>query len=99
MKLTHRLTDTPAIVTTDANDMSTQMAKLFAAVGQSAPEVKYNFELNPEHPLVKKATELTDDGLFSEWIEVLLDQALFVEQGSLEDPNQFIRRMNKLLLG
>ncbi|RXK33327.1 molecular chaperone HtpG [Arsenophonus endosymbiont of Bemisia tabaci Asia II 3] len=99
VKLTHRLTDTPAIVTTDANDMGTQMAKLFAAVGQSAPEVKYNFELNPEHPLVKKATELTDDGLFSEWIEVLLDQALFVEQGSLEDPNQFIRRMNKLLLG
>lgn len=99
VKLTHRLTDTPAIVTTDANDMSTQMAKLFAAVGQSAPEVKYNFELNPEHPLVKKATELTADGLFSEWIEVLLDQALFVEQGSLEDPNQFIRRMNKLLLG
>ena len=51
------------------------------------------------HPLVKKATELTDDGLFSEWIEVLLDQALFVEQGSLEDPNQFIRRINKLLVG
>ncbi|MFV9996439.1 MAG: molecular chaperone HtpG [Arsenophonus endosymbiont of Dermacentor nuttalli] len=99
VKLTHRLTDTPAIVTTDANDMSTQMAKLFAAVGQSAPEVKYNFELNPVHPLVKKATELTDDELFSEWIEVLLDQALFVEQGSLEDPNQFIRRINKLLVG
>lgn len=99
VKLTHRLTDTPAIVTTDANDMSTQMAKLFAAAGQSAPEVKYNFELNPEHLLVKKATELTDDGLFSEWIELLLDQALFVEKGSLEDPNQFIHRMNKLLLG
>ncbi|CAA2930958.1 molecular chaperone HtpG [Arsenophonus endosymbiont of Bemisia tabaci] len=99
VKLTHRLIDTPAIVTTDSNNMSTQMAKLFAAVGQSAPEVKYNFELNPEHRLVKKATELTDDGLFSEWIEVLLDQALFVEQGSLEDPNQFIRRINKLLLG
>ncbi|MFS1537567.1 MAG: molecular chaperone HtpG [Candidatus Phlomobacter fragariae] len=99
VKLTHRLTDTPAILTTDANDMSTQMAKLFATVGQSAPEVKYNFELNPEHPLVKKVTELTDDDLFSGWIEVLLDQALFVEQGSLEDPNQFIRRINKLLLG
>ncbi|HGJ5875765.1 MAG TPA: molecular chaperone HtpG [Arsenophonus sp.] len=99
VKLTHRLTDTPAIVTTNANDMSTQMAKLFAAVGQSAPEVKYNFELNPAHPLVKKATELTDDRLFPELIEVLLDQALFVEQGSLENPNQFIRRINKLLLG
>ena len=46
VKLTHRLTSTPAIVTTDADDMSTQMAKLFAAAGQQAPEVKYNFELN-----------------------------------------------------
>ncbi|SUC28116.1 High temperature protein G [Providencia rustigianii] len=54
VKLTHRLTDTPAIVTTDADEMSTQMAKLFAAAGQAAPEVKYNFELNPNHPLVKK---------------------------------------------
>ncbi|MGP1928770.1 MAG: molecular chaperone HtpG [Arsenophonus sp. NC-WZS1-MAG3] len=98
VKLTHRLTDTPAIVTTDVNDMSTQMAKLFAEVGQLAPEVKYNFELNPEHPLVKKVTELTDDDLFSEWIEVFLDQALFVEKGNLEDPNQFIRRINKLFL-
>ncbi|MFP3019526.1 MAG: molecular chaperone HtpG [Arsenophonus sp.] len=98
VKLTHRLTDTPTIVTTDINDMSTQMAKLYAVVGQSVTKVKYNFEINPEHPLIKKAKELEDDTLFSEWIEVLLDQALFVEQGTLEDPNQFIRRINKLFL-
>ncbi|MGP1957891.1 MAG: molecular chaperone HtpG [Arsenophonus sp.] len=98
VKLTHRLTDTPAIVTTDINDMGTQMAKLFATVGQSSPKVKYNFEINPEHLLIKKIIEITNDILFSEWIEVLLDQALFVEQGNLEDPNQFIRRINKLLL-
>lgn len=49
VRLTHRLTDTPAIVTTDADEMSTQMAKLFAAAGQQAPEVKYIFELNPDH--------------------------------------------------
>ena len=48
VRLTHRLTDTPAIVTTDADEMSTQMAKLFAAAGQAAPEVKYIFELNPD---------------------------------------------------
>ncbi|MGP1945423.1 MAG: molecular chaperone HtpG [Arsenophonus sp. ER-QC15-MAG3] len=98
VKITHRLTDTPAIVTTDVNDMGTQMAKLFATVGQSSPKVKYNFEINPEHLLIKKIIEITNDILFSEWIEVLLDQALFVEQGNLEDPNQFIRRINKLLL-
>ncbi|NAT76883.1 molecular chaperone HtpG [Dickeya dadantii] len=97
VRLTHRLTDTPAIVTTDANDMSTQMAKLFAAAGQQAPEVKYIFELNPEHVLVKRAADTQDDAQFGEWVELLLDQALFAERGTLEDPNQFIRRMNQLL--
>lgn len=57
VRLTHRLTDTPAIVTTDADEMSTQMAKLFAAAGQAAPEVKYIFELNPAHQLVKRAAD------------------------------------------
>ncbi|WP_208612183.1 molecular chaperone HtpG [Xenorhabdus beddingii] len=98
VKLTHRLTDTPAIVTTDANGMSTQMAKLFAAAGQSAPEVSYNFELNPEHNLVKKAADIDDEAQFADWIELLLEQALFAERGTLDDPNQFIRRMNQLLL-
>ncbi|MBX9444605.1 molecular chaperone HtpG [Dickeya chrysanthemi] len=97
VRLTHRLTDTPAIVTTDANDMSTQMAKLFAAAGQQAPEVKYIFELNPEHALVKRAADTQDETQFGEWVELLLEQALFAERGTLEDPNQFIRRMNQLL--
>lgn len=98
VKLTHRLTDTPAIVTTSADEMTTQMAKLFAAAGQEVPEVKYNFELNPNHPLVKQTAELTDEALFADWVNLLLDQALFAERGSLEDPNQFIRLVNKLLV-
>ncbi|KYP95647.1 heat shock protein 90 [Sodalis-like endosymbiont of Proechinophthirus fluctus] len=97
VRLTHRLTDTPAVVTTDANDMTTQMAKLFTAAGQAAPEIKYIFELNPEHPLVKRIADMTDEGAFSEWVELLLDQALLAERGTLEDPNQFIRRINQLL--
>lgn len=98
VKLTHRLTDTPAIVTTNADEMSTQMAKLFAAAGQAAPEVKYNFELNPAHPLVKKASEVSDESVFADWVDVLLDQALLAERGTLEDPNLFIRKINELLL-
>ena len=98
VRLTHRLTDTPAIVTTDSNDMSTQMAKLFAAAGQAVPDVKYIFELNPDHPLVKRAAETQDDATFGEWVELLMDQALLAERGQLEDPNQFIRRMNQLLV-
>ncbi|AYN30325.1 molecular chaperone HtpG [Buttiauxella sp. 3AFRM03] len=97
VRLTHRLTDTPAIVTTDSNDMSTQMAKLFAAAGQEVPEVKYIFELNPDHGLVKRVADTQDETQFAEWVELLLDQALLAERGTLEDPNQFIRRMNQLL--
>ena len=97
VRLTHRLTDTPAIVVTDADEMSTQMAKLFAAAGQQAPEVKYIFELNPEHALVKRASDVGDNEHFAEWSDLLLDQALLAERGTLEDPNLFIRRMNKLL--
>ena len=98
VRFTHRLTDTPAIVTTDNDEMSTQMAKLFAAAGQAVPDVKYIFELNPDHVLVKRTADIQDEAQFKAWIELLLDQALFAERGTLEDPNQFIRRMNQLLV-
>ncbi|MDY4369532.1 molecular chaperone HtpG [Pectobacterium brasiliense] len=97
VRFTYRLTDTPAIVVTDADEMSTQMAKLFAAAGQQAPEVKYIFELNPEHALIKRAADVSDEAEFGEWVELLLDQALLAERGTLNDPNLFIRRMNQLL--
>jgi len=97
VRLTHRLTDTPAIVTTDANEMTTQMAKLFAAAGKDVPDVKYIFEINPDHTLVKRVADTQDETRFAEWVELLLDQALLAERGTLDDPNQFIRRMNQLL--
>jgi len=96
VRLTHRLTDTPAIVTTDTNDMTTQMAKLFSAAGQVA-KVKYIFELNPGHKLVKRTANIIEDSLFSEWVEILFDQALLAECGTLEDQNKFIMRINKML--
>ena len=61
VRLTHRLTDTPAVVSTGNDQMTTQMAKLFAAAGQPVPEVKYTFELNPEHHLVKKVADIADE--------------------------------------
>lgn len=97
VRLTHRLSDTPSIVSTDNDQMTTQMAKLFEAAGQQAPEVKYTFELNPEHPLVKKVADVADEDLFGEWIDTLLDQAMLAERGSLENPTAFIQRVNKLL--
>ena len=97
VRLTHNLTDTPAVVSTDNDQMTTQMAKLFAAAGQSVPEVKYTFELNPEHHLVKKVADIADETEFADWVELLLEQAMLAERGSLENPAVFIKRINKLL--
>ncbi|MDU8924087.1 molecular chaperone HtpG [Pasteurellaceae bacterium LIM206] len=97
VRLTHRLTDTPAVVSTDGDQMTTQMAKLYAAVGQSVPEVKYTFELNPEHSLVKKVADMADESEFANWVELLFEQALFAERGTLENPTAFIKRVNSLL--
>ncbi len=97
VRLTHRLTDTQAIVSTDADEMSTQMAEARCGGPESARS-KYIFELNPDHVLVKRAADTEDEAKFSEWVELLLDQALLAERGTLEDPNLFIRRMNQLLV-
>lgn len=97
VRITSRLIDTPAIVTTDANEMTTQMVKLLVAAGQVTPAIKYIFELNPNHVIVKRIADIHDDEVFNEWIELLLDQAMLAERSTLDDPNKFIRRVNKLL--
>lgn len=98
VRITHRLTDTPAVVSTDNDQMTTQMAKLFAMSGQPVPEVKYTFELNTEHPLVQKVANLTDETEFANWVELLLEQAMLSERGTLENPAAFIKRVNSLLV-
>lgn len=79
MRLTHRLTDTPAVVSTDNDQMTTQMAKLFAAAGQPVPEVKYTFRLNPDHHLVKKVADIADEDEFANWVELLLNRQCYQE--------------------
>ncbi|MFC0444552.1 molecular chaperone HtpG [Pseudidiomarina halophila] len=98
VRVTHRLTTSPACIVTDENDMSTQMAKLMEAAGQKVPETKYIFELNPEHTLVQRVIDLEDDSKFAEWAQLLLDQATLAERGSLKDPAQFVSRLNRLML-
>ncbi|WP_125718808.1 molecular chaperone HtpG [Pseudoalteromonas rubra] len=98
VRFTHRLTDSPACVVVDDHDMSSQMQKLMESIGQSAPESKPIFELNPEHQLVKHLNVEQDEDKFAQWSEVLLDQALLAERGSLKDPAGFVARLNKLML-
>lgn len=98
VKLTHRLSDSPAVVTTDDTEMTTQMAKLFAQMGQPIPEIKYTFEINPTHSLVERISAVEDETQFGNWVDVLFDQALLAEKGTLTDPADFIRRLNQLLI-
>ncbi|MBZ9612795.1 molecular chaperone HtpG [Rheinheimera maricola] len=98
VKVSHRLTESPACVVTDEFDMSTQMIKLMESVGQAVPEVKPIFELNPEHQLVKRIADEQDEERFAQWAQVLLDQALLSERGNLKDPASFVTRLNNLLL-
>ncbi|QSX32422.1 molecular chaperone HtpG [Shewanella avicenniae] len=98
VKVTTRLTDTPACVVVGEGEMSSQMIKLMQAAGQPVPEVKPIFEVNPTHPLVERLNDLQDETAFAEWSELLLQQALLSEKGSLSDPSKFVSLMNKMLL-
>ncbi|HAS6260336.1 TPA: molecular chaperone HtpG [Vibrio vulnificus] len=97
VRTTFKLANTPAVVVTDDFEMGTQMAKLLAAAGQAVPEVKYIFEINPNHTLVKQMADETDEEAFGRWVEVLLGQAMLAERGSMEDPSQFLTAINSLL--
>ncbi|WP_338728051.1 molecular chaperone HtpG [Shewanella baltica] len=98
VKVTSRLTDTPACVVAGEGEMSTQMIKLMQAAGQPVPEVKPTFEINPAHPLVSRLNDLQDETAFVDWSNLLLQQAQLSEKGSLADPSAFIKLMNQMLL-
>ncbi|WP_342651805.1 molecular chaperone HtpG [Vibrio metschnikovii] len=97
VRTTFKLASTPAVVVTDDGEMGTQMAKLLAAAGQAVPEVKYIFEINPEHSMVKRMADEADEQAFGQWVEVLLGQAMLAERGAMEDPTQYVKAVNELL--
>ena len=91
-----RLTDSPScVVAENGSFISAQMRRMFEAAGQPVPEARYILEVNVNHPLVQKAAA-GDDAAFERWAKVILDQAVLAEQGTLADPNGFIREMNAL---
>ncbi|SHH26962.1 molecular chaperone HtpG [Ferrimonas marina] len=98
VKVSQRLTDSPACIVTDEQDMSSQMIKLMQAAGQEVPEVKPIFELNLNHPLVAKLEQEQDNQRFAQWAGLLLSQATLAERGSLNDPSEFVAQLNSLWL-
>ncbi len=97
VRITHRLTDSPACLVTGEADMSANLERLLKAAGQSAPTVKPTLEINPSHALVTRLNSETDDARFADWANLLFEQALLAEGGQLDDPASFVRRLNGLL--
>jgi len=97
VRVTHRLTDSPACLVSDENDLSGNLARILKSAGQKAPEAKPILEINPAHKLVKRIEAESADDVFANLAHVLFDQALLAEGGTLEDPASFVKRMNSLI--
>lgn len=97
VRVTHRLTDSPACIVTGEHDMSANLERMLKAAGQKGPSTKPILEINPQHSLVVRLSDEGDEARFSDWANLLFDQALLAEGGQLEDPASFVRRLNGLL--
>ncbi len=97
VRITHRLTNSPACLVTSEGEMSANLERILKSVGQDAPEIKPIMELNPEHPLVLKLKSEKGER-FEDLINILFDQALLAEGGQLDDPASFVAKLNKMLL-
>lgn len=96
VKLSHRLTSSPACLVRDQNAMGPQMEKLMRAAGQMVVETKPTLEINPEHGIIRKLREEKDAVKLNEWSHILFEQALLAEGSALPDPASFVQRLNKL---
>ena len=98
VRITHRLTESPACLVVGDHDMGAQMRRIMEAAGQKLPESKPILELNPEHPLVAKLKGEDKDDRFNDLAAIIFEQALLAEGGHLTDPAAYVKRLNKLLL-
>jgi molecular chaperone HtpG len=98
VKVSHRLTDSPACLVVGAYDMGAQMRQIMEAAGQKLPDSKPTLEINPSHPLMERLTAEVQDDRFSDLASVVFDQAALSEGRVLDDPAAYVKRINALLL-
>jgi len=99
VRVTFRLTDSPACLVADEHELSANLVRMLKAAGQNAPESKPILEINPNHPLVTRLKyEDAQSPRFADWSHILFDQAMLAEGGSLTDPAAFVKRLNEMLL-
>jgi molecular chaperone HtpG len=96
VRVTRRLTESPACLVADEHDVSANLARMLKAAGQRVPDSKPILEINPKHPVVLRLK--AEDKRFDDWAAVLLDQAILAEGGQLDDPARFVKRVNQLML-
>ncbi|MGE5087998.1 MAG: molecular chaperone HtpG [Candidatus Levyibacteriota bacterium] len=96
VRVTRRLTESPACLVADEHDMSANLARMLRAAGQPGPAWKPILEINPRHPVVARLRG--EEASFDDWASVLFDQALLAEGGQLDDPAAFVKRVNQLML-
>ncbi|SFL92654.1 molecular chaperone HtpG [Rugamonas rubra] len=98
VRVTFRLTDSPACLVADENELSGNLLRMLKAAGQNAPDSKPILEINPNHPLVTRLKYQDAGSQFNDWAHILFDQAMLAEGGSLSDPATFVKRLNEMLL-
>lgn len=96
VRVTFRLTESPACLVADTYDMGGNLERLLKSAGQKISHTKPILEINPYHPMVMKLKTEMDN--FEDWSQILFDQALLAEGGQLEDPAAFVKRLNELLM-
>ena len=98
VKVTHRLTNSPACLVVGEHDISGNLERILKAAGQSTPENKPILEVNPNHELIKKLEKIEENQLFNDYSSVILDQAILAEGGQLDDPIGYVNKVNKFLI-
>ncbi len=98
VRVTYRLTDSPACVVADTYDLSGNLERMLKAAGQKVPDSKPILEINPGHPLIAKLKAEQGKERFGDWCRILFDQSLLAEGGQIEDPAGFVKRLNALML-
>ena len=98
VRVSHRLTDSPAILAIGEQDLGLQMRQILEASGQKVPDSKPIFEFNPSHPLIEKLDGEADEDRFADLSHILFDQAALAAGDNLKDPAAYVQRLNKLLV-
>lgn len=98
VRVSNRLTDSPACIVLNEQDMAMHMQRILKEAGHAMPSSKPILEINPDHPIVKKMDAEKSSKKFNDWSDILFDQALLAEGGQLEDPASFVAKLNKMLV-